>query len=91
MQPTSPQLTIDFTTRAPINQVQLSGQNKLVYDYLSTGKTLNCFQAQELNITALNSRISDLRNKSKVMIHDRFITTSGGSKVKEYSLKPFSK
>ena len=86
----SPQMTLDFNSPAPINQVKLSGQNKLVYDYLNTGKTLNCFQAQEFNITALNSRISDLRNKSKVRIYDRFITTTGGSKVKEYSLTPFS-
>lgn len=83
------QLQIDFTTKAPINQVQLSGQNKLVYDYLNAGKTLNCFQAQELGITALNSRISDLRNRSHVTVYDRFITTAGGSKVKEYSLTPF--
>ena len=85
------QMTIDFTTEAPINQVKLTGQNKLVYDFLAVGKTLNCYQAQELNITALNSRISDLRNKSKIMIYDRFVTTSGGSKVKEYSMYPFSK
>lgn len=85
------QLTMDFTTAAPINQAKLSGQNKLVFDILSSGKTLICFQAQEYGITALNSRISDLRNKSKVTIYDRFITTIGGSKVKEYSLTPFSK
>lgn len=83
------QLTMDFTSAAPINQVKLSRQNKLVYDILSSGKTLNCFQAQEYGITALNSRISDLRNKSKVTIYDRFITTTGGSKVKEYSIRPF--
>ena len=83
------QMTLDFTTAAPINHVKLSGQNKLVFDLLASGKTINCFQAQEYGITALNSRISDLRNKSKVLIYDRFITTNGGSKVKEYSLNPF--
>jgi len=84
------QMTIDFATKAPINQVKLSGQNKLVYDILLSGKTLNCFEAQEIGITALNSRISDLRNKIKVTVYDRFVTTSGGSKVKEYSLNPFT-
>lgn len=82
------QLEISFETASPINRVKLTGQNKLVYDTLQY-KTLNCFQAQDLGITALNSRISDLRNRSGVIIHDRFITTNGGSKVKEYSLKPF--
>jgi hypothetical protein len=46
-------------------------------------------QAQEIGITALNSRISDLRNKSGIQIFDRFITLPGGSKVKEYSLNQF--
>lgn len=82
---------LNFETKAPINTEKLSGQNKLVYDMLASGKTLNCFIAQEFGITALNSRISDLRNKSKIMIYDRFITTSGGSKVKEYSLTEFKK
>ena len=83
------QMMLDFATKAPINQGKLTGQNKLVYDILSSGKTLTCFQAQEFNVTALNSRISDLRNINKLTIYDRFITTSGGSKVKEYSLTPF--
>jgi hypothetical protein len=82
------QAELDFTTASNINKDKLTGQNKLVFETLSSGRTLNCFQAQELGITALNSRISDLRNKCGVIIHDRFITTSGGSKVKEYSLKP---
>lgn len=37
-------------------------------------------------ITALNSRISELRNRFGIKIYDRFIKTSGGSSVKEYSL-----
>lgn len=81
------QKELDFTSAAPINKLKLTGQNKLVFDILSSGKTLNCFQAQEFGITALNSRISHLRNKAGVAIHDRFITTRGGSKVKEYSMK----
>lgn len=85
------QLMIDFETASKINKASLTGQNKWVFDYLSTGKTINCFQAQHFGITALNSRISDLRNKSKIIIYDRFITTNGGSKVKEYSLTPFVK
>lgn len=84
-------VAIDFKSASPINKVTLSGQNKLVFDYLSTGKTINTIQAQELGITALNSRISDLRNKSKIVVYDRFITTSGGSKIKEYSLYEFIK
>lgn len=84
-------MEIEFVTSAPINQAKLSGQNRLVFDVLSSGKTLTCFQAQELNITALNSRISDLRNKHQIIIYDRMIKTSGGSHVKEYSLTPFSK
>ncbi len=84
------QIQLDFTTRAPINKAKLSGQNRLVFDHMASGKTINCFQAQDFGITALNSRISDLRNKSGIIIHDRFITTGGGSKVKEYSLTPFS-
>jgi hypothetical protein len=85
------QLTIDFTTRSPINKEKLTGQNKQVFDWLASGKTINCLQAQDMDITALNSRISELRNRAKVMIYDRFITTPGGSKIKEYSLTPFKK
>jgi len=85
------QLMIDFETASTINKSALTGQNKFVFNYLSSGHTINCFQAQQFGITALNSRISDLRNKSKIKIYDRFITTKGGSKVKEYSLKPFVK
>lgn len=81
------QTTLDFTSPSPINRDKLTGQNKLVFDILSSGRTLNCFEAQEFGITALNSRISDLRNKAGVIISDRFITTKGGSKVKEYSIK----
>ena len=83
------QTELDFTSAAPINTEKLTGQNRLVYDILRSGKTLNCYQAQDYGITALNSRISDLRNKVGIKVYDRFITTSGGSKVKEYSMKQF--
>lgn len=83
------QLTIDFTTQSPINKEKLTGQNKLVFETLITGRTLTTFEAQEMGITALNSRVSDLRNKAGINIYDRFITTRGGSKVKEYSYYPF--
>ena len=82
------QLEIIFESPSPINREKLTGQNKLIYELLKV-RTLNCFQAQDFGVTALNSRISDLRNKSGVIIYDRFITTNGGSKVKEYSLYPF--
>jgi hypothetical protein len=83
------QTELDFTSGAPINTEKLTGQNRLVYDILRSGKTLTCYQAQDYGITALNSRISDLRNKVGITVYDRFITTSGGSKVKEYSLRAF--
>jgi hypothetical protein len=83
----SSQIAIDFTTQSPINQLKLTGQNKLVYEILSSGKTLTTFQAQEYGITALNSRVSDLRNKCKIEVHGKMITTNGGSKVMEYSIK----
>lgn len=83
------QLALDFTTGSRLNTDKLTGQNKTVFEVLKSGRTLNCFEAQSMNITALNSRISDLRNKVGVIIYDRFITTPGGSKVKEYSYYPF--
>src|SRR5947207_3250277 len=75
------QITIDFTTASPINTEQLTGQNKTVFEILHSGNTINCLQAQLLGITALNSRISDLRHKAKITIYDRYINTAG-SKIK---------
>lgn len=83
------QTRIQFPTSSPINTDKLTGQNYKVYEWLLSGKTINTIQAQLINITALNSRISDLRNKSGIQIFDRFITLPGGSKVKEYSLNQF--
>ena len=83
------QTTLNFTSPSPINADKLTGQNKLVYDYLSKGETLNRIKAIELKLTtALNSRISDLTNKTGVVIHRRFINING-SKLREYSLSKF--
>lgn len=83
------QTEINFPTDSPINTDKLGGQNKAVFANLSEGKTINTVEAQNMFITALNSRISDLRNKFKIKIYDRFIKLPGGSKVKEYSLQKF--
>ncbi len=83
------QTEIQFPTDSLINTDKLSGQNRLVFVHLSEGKTINTVEAQSMFITALNSRISDLRNKFKIKIYDRFIKLPGGSNVKEYSLKQF--
>ncbi len=83
------QTQLNFTSPSPINIEKLTGQNKEVYDLLKTGKTINRIEAIGKGITALNSRISDLRNRVGITIFDRFITTSGGSKVKEYSMFQF--
>lgn len=80
-----------FPTSSPINTEKLKSQNKRVYDWLTSGNTINTIQAQSLGITALNSRISDLRNKSMVQIYDRYIKLPTGTIVKEYSIKPFEK
>ncbi len=80
---------MNFESGSKVNKEKLTGQNKLVFDILESGKTINCYEAQEYYITALNSRISDLRNRHGVIIYDRYITTRGGSKVKEYSLNSF--
>jgi len=89
------QTEMDFTTGSKLNRKHLTGQNKLVYDILSAGKTLTTLDAiRRLNITALHSRISDLRNKVGVVIYDRYVTVrrrdGGPLKVKEYSMYPFS-
>jgi hypothetical protein len=78
-------MEIPFPTDSPINSKQLGGQNKKVYDHLMSGKTINCIEAQNMGITALNSRISDLRNKHDIEIMDRFVNIgTGKSIVKQY-------
>jgi hypothetical protein len=89
LKPNNMQTTLQFETASPINADALTGQNKRVYEWLASGHTINCIQAQTIGITALNSRISDLRNRSGVQVYDRFITLPSGTKVKEYSLKSF--
>jgi hypothetical protein len=80
------QIQLNFETGSPINQPHLTGQNKAVYDWLLSGRTINCFEAQTIGITALNSRISDLRNKAGIGIKDKFIKLSSGTVVKNYFL-----
>lgn len=83
-------LQIEFPTDSPINTGKLTGQNKVVFEHLIAGKTINCIQAQDLFITALNSRISELRNKFGIKIYDRFVNIgTGKSLVKEYSINKF--
>lgn len=77
-----------FPSDSPINTDRLGGQNKAVFEFLSSGNTINCIQAQNMFITALNSRISDLRNKFGITIYDRFVKI-GKSSVKEYSINKF--
>jgi hypothetical protein len=89
------QISIDFTTKSPINQPVLSGQNKRLYDYLLTGASIHCMHDAvfTLRIGYLNSRISDLINKHHIPIFKRNIKVKAGDgapvDVKEYSLKPF--
>lgn len=81
------QLKIDFNTNSPINKVKLTGQNERVLEMLQE-RNITTYDAIKIGIYNLHSRISDLRNKAGVTIHDRFIKRQG-STVKEYSLKPF--
>lgn len=83
------QTELTFTTKSPINIDKLSGQNRRLYDWLSSGKTIHCMHnaMSELKIGYLNSRISDLK-KYGVEIYKRFISVDDTT-VKEYSLKPF--
>lgn len=83
------QLAIDFTSPSRLNKYRLSSQNKVLFEWLSEGKTINTVEARErLSIFNLHSRISDLRNKSGVNIFDKMIRI-GEMNVKEYSLHPF--
>lgn len=80
-----------FTTASPINTDKLNKQNRQVYEHLSSGKTITLLIAEDLyGIRHLHSRISDLRNISKIDIKDKMITVIDrlGCKVKckEYSI-----
>ena len=84
------QTTLTFETQSPINIERLSKQNRRLYDYLASGKKINCLsnEVKTLRIGYLNSRISDLRNVYEVPIQDRFIelrdVDGGKVHVKEY-------
>ena len=86
------QAELNFTSPSPINKGKLSGQNKLIYQHLKSGKTINVFEAiTKYNIYHLHSRISDCRKAIKgtdEFIYDRMIKSNGIS-CKEYSLKEF--
>lgn len=83
------QAQLQFPTTAPINKVKFTGQNRLIYDHLSVGRSINVYDAiRKYKIFHLHSRISDLRNKHGIIIYDRMIKTKFGE-CKEYSLKPF--
>jgi hypothetical protein len=79
---------LEFPTDAPINQLKLSGQNKKLYDYLVSGKSIHCLHPAklELGIGYLNSRCSDLINKFKVKIEKKYITVND-TVVVEYKIK----
>lgn len=79
------QTQLDFSTASPINKKKLAGQNKLLFEYLEKG-VVTIFNTPGVRI--LNSRISDLRNRSGVIIHDRYVKINDTT-CKEYSLKPF--
>lgn len=89
------QTEINFTTASPVNIEKMKGQNKRLYDYLSSGNTIHCFHParRELKIGYLNSRCSDLANKNHVQIYKRYITVKDSegidTTVKEYSMFPF--
>jgi len=83
------QTTLDFTSGSALNKKHLSGQNKTVFTHMEQKKTITSFDAWKMyGVMALHSRISDLRNKVGIIIHDRFIKVNGVN-VKEYSLLPF--
>lgn len=85
---------IAFPTDSPINTEKLTGQNKRLYDWLSTGQSIHLFHIakRNLQIGFLNSRISDLK-KAGVVVYKRMIKVpdmdGNLTDVKEYSLKPF--
>lgn len=83
------QLSIEFITSSPINIEKLSGQNGRLYEYLLTGKRINCMSPAmtSLRIGYLNSRISDLINKFKISIQSQYIPVEWSGEVttvKEY-------
>ena len=84
------QLNIDFSTKSPINTIKLGGQNRRLYEWLSSGKTIHCMHEamNQLKIGYLNSRASDLK-KHGITLYKRYISVSETTVV-EYSLHPFN-
>ena len=83
------QLTMSFETASPINKERLNRQNRIILEHLQSGRTINTVEARELyQVYNLHSRLSDLRNKAGIIIHDRMIKI-GEMNCKEYSLKSF--
>lgn len=70
---------------------QTTSQNSEILSWLRQGRTLTNLQARKLFGTiALNSRVSDLRNKMGVDIKDTWInvkTRKGLTRVKRYFLE----
>ena len=89
------QLSLTFETRSPINTDRLKGQNKSLYEYLLTGRSIHCMHPDRmrLKIGYLNSRVSELINKHGIAIYKRFIKVRDGEgdlvSVTEYSMTPF--
>lgn len=84
------QMTLSFESRSVINKERLTRQNRIIFDYLEKGNTINTVKARELfQVYNLHSRISEIRNEEGVILYDRMIRV-GRMNVKEYSLKPFA-
>jgi len=82
------QLSIDFSTKSPINVEKLKGQNRKVYELLQNNDTVTLYDGLKVGVLHFHSRISDLRNLNGIVIYDRMKKIKGVS-VKEYSLKQF--
>lgn len=62
-------------------------QNEAIRKYLEQGNSLTWLDAFRLfQCSALNSRISTLRNRDKLPIEDKWVTVPSGKRVKEYRL-----
>ena len=82
------QAEIQFETKSPINFDKLTKQNKILWEHLLSGKTINMLQAPEIGIRTLHSRIAEIRKAIKntnYLLHSRFIRVNNVS-VKEYIL-----
>jgi hypothetical protein len=63
-------------------ELDFEAQNKRILSLLRAGKSINRIEAIQMGITALNSRISDLRNRQKIAID--------GVWEKEYKCKRYT-